>query len=169
MFFFVSVVSVSIVYIYIINIYIYIYIFFFLSGFSSQTLVFTRLLLDEIYHLIELQFDWLIDDAVFVCLLDELILGFSYSDLTWETGGFELVSSERLPPMHYKRTDQPNVLIAPNKFQMHATAGIYLLKVNNRNSRTRFEICSKLTIKTPERCQLCCSDIFIVNFFHTLF
>ena len=30
-------------------------------------------------------------------------------------------------------------------------AGIYLLKVNNRNTRTRCEICSKLTIKTPER------------------
>ena len=32
--------------------------------------------------------------------------------------------------------------------------GIYLLKVNNRNTRTRREICPKLTIKTPER--LCC-------------
>ena len=30
-------------------------------------------------------------------------------------------------------------------------AGIYLLKVNNRNNRTRWEICSKLTIKIPER------------------
>ena len=30
-------------------------------------------------------------------------------------------------------------------------AGIYLLKVNNRNTRTGCEICSKLTIKTPER------------------
>ena len=30
-------------------------------------------------------------------------------------------------------------------------AGIYLLKVNNRNTRTRCEICSKLTIKTPEQ------------------
>ena len=30
-------------------------------------------------------------------------------------------------------------------------AGIYLLKVNNRNTRTRCEIRSKLTIKTPER------------------
>ena len=29
-------------------------------------------------------------------------------------------------------------------------AGIYLLKVNNKNTRTRCEICSKLTIKTPE-------------------
>ena len=27
---------------------------------------------------------------------------------------------------------------------------IYLFKVNNRNTRTRREICSKLTIKTPE-------------------
>ena len=30
-------------------------------------------------------------------------------------------------------------------------AGNYLLKVNNRNTRKRCEICSKLTIKTPER------------------
>ena len=37
-------------------------------------------------------------------------------------------------------------------------ANIYLFKVNNRNTRTRCEICSKLTIKTPERRQnfLCC-------------
>ena len=33
-------------------------------------------------------------------------------------------------------------------------AGIYLLKVNNRNSRTKCEICSKLTIETPERRQM---------------
>ena len=31
--------------------------------FLIARLVFTRLLLDEIYHLIELPFDWLIDDA----------------------------------------------------------------------------------------------------------
>ena len=29
--------------------------------------------------------------------------------------------------------------------------GIYQLKVNNRNTRARCEICSKLTIKAPER------------------
>ena len=49
--------------------------------FLIATLVFTRLLLHEIYHLIELPFDWLIDDAMFVCLLDELILRFCYCDL----------------------------------------------------------------------------------------
>ena len=29
-------------------------------------------------------------------------------------------------------------------------AGFYLLKVNNRNTRTRCDICSKLTIRIPE-------------------
>ena len=33
-------------------------------------------------------------------------------------------------------------------------AGIYMLKVNNRNTRTWREICSKLTINTPERRRL---------------
>ena len=33
------------------------------------------------------------DDAMFICLLHELILGFGYSDLTLETGGFELAST----------------------------------------------------------------------------
>ena len=46
--------------------------------------------------------------------------------------------------------------------------GIYLLKVNNRNTRTRCEICSKLTVKTPERHQCRRSDVFIVNFEHIL-
>ena len=44
--------------------------------------------------------------------------------------------------------------------------GIYLLKVNNRNTRTRCEICSKLTIKTPERRYQRRSGVFIVNFEH---
>ena len=35
--------------------------------------------------------------------------------------------------------------------QMELPAGNYLLKLNNRNTRTRCEICSKLTIKTSER------------------
>ena len=30
-------------------------------------------------------------------------------------------------------------------------ANIYLFKVNNRNTKKRCEICSELTIKTPER------------------
>ena len=49
--------------------------------------------------------------------------------------------------------------------------GIYLLKVNNRNSRTRCEIRSKLTIKITERRHWrkrtyfsFCSSISVVNF-----
>ena len=43
-----------------------------------------------------------------------------------------------------------------------------MFKVNNRNTRARCEICSKLTIKTPERRQWSRSGIFIVNFEHIL-
>ena len=45
-------------------------------------------------------------------------------------------------------------------------AGICLLKGNNRNTRTRCEICSKLTIKTPERRHWRRSGVFIVDFEH---
>ena len=37
-------------------------------------------------------------------------------------------------------------------------------KVNNGNTKTMCEICSKLTIKAPERPQWRCSGVFIVNF-----
>ena len=41
-------------------------------------------------------------------------------------------------------------------------AGNYMFKVKYRNTRTRREICSKLTIKTPGRR----SGVFIANFEH---
>ena len=60
-------------------------------------------------------------------------------------------------------------------------SGIYLLKVGNRNARTRYEICSELTIKTPTRRQwrrfgvfmfkfehISCSSVSIVNFEHVI-
>ena len=43
-------------------------------------------------------------------------------------------------------------------------ASNYMFKVNDRNSRARVEICSKLTIKTLERRQWRRSGVFIVNF-----
>ena len=48
----------------------------------------------------------------------------------------------------------------------NSPAGINLLKVNYRNTRTRYEICSKLTIKTPERRHWRRSGVFSVNFDH---
>ena len=48
----------------------------------------------------------------------------------------------------------------------HYPTGIYLFKVNNRNTRTMHEICSKLTIKIPEQCR---SLLLTLSRFHTLF
>ena len=44
--------------------------------------------------------------------------------------------------------------------------GIYLLNVNNRRTRARCKICSKLTIKIPERHH--CFSVSIVNFEHVI-
>ena len=45
-------------------------------------------------------------------------------------------------------------------------AGNDMFKINNRNTRTRCKICSKLTIKTPQRRQWRRSGVFFVNFEH---
>ena len=42
--------------------------------------------------------------------------------------------------------------------------GIYLFKVINRNNRRRYDICSKLKIKTPEQQHWHRSGVFIFNF-----
>ena len=46
---------------------------------------------------------------------------------------------------------------------------INMLKFNKKDTRTRCEICSKLTIKTPERRQFVSSLFLTLNIFHTLF
>ena len=43
-------------------------------------------------------------------------------------------------------------------------AGIYLINVNNTNTRTRSKICSKLIIKTPDWCHYRRSGVSIANF-----
>ena len=48
----------------------------------------------------------------------------------------------------------------------HYPANIYLLKVNNINTRKRWQMCSKLIIWTPEQRQLRRFGAFIVNFEH---
>ena len=72
--------------------------------FLIPTLVFTRLLLDEIYHLIKLLFDWLIDDVtlIFVCLLIDLILGFDIA--IWHEKPVDS-NSHRLLYFNCKQTD----------------------------------------------------------------
>ena len=51
------------------------------------------------------------------------------------------------------------------QFSQHP-ANIYLFKVNNKKIREMCEICSKLTIETPERYQWQWSGVFIVYFEH---
>ena len=86
----------------------------------------------------------------------------------WSTKGCAKVtdrSNENFTTCSCNHLTNFAILIAVNDFQVkyaisciildiHITyipAGIYLFKVNNRNTRTRCKICSKLTIKTPER------------------
>ena len=45
-------------------------------------------------------------------------------------------------------------------------ANMHLFKVNNRNTRESYEICSDLTIKPPERRYWGRSDVCIVNIEH---
>ena len=54
------------------------------------------------------------------------------------------------------------IIISKNKTECDCLAGNYMFKVDYRNTRTRCETCSKLTIKTPERR----FSVFIVNFEH---
>ena len=42
-------------------------------------------------------------------------------------------------------------------------ASNYMFKVNNRNSRTRCEICLKLTIKTPEWCHWHANWVWLIS------
>ena len=59
--------------------------------------------------------------------------------------------------INYKENRESNIL-----------AGNFMFKVKNRNTRPRYEVCSKLTIKTPERRRSIyfppCSSVSIVNF-----
>ena len=55
------------------------------------------------------------------------------------------------------------VILRKSSSQRYIPTGTYLLKFNYRNTRTRYEICSKLTIKISKRRRRR-SGIFIVDF-----
>ena len=60
-----------------------------------------------------------------------------------------------------------NIDFPPLTFSNHRVpTGNYMFKVNDRNTRSKCEICSKLTIKTPERSHSRRSGVFIVNSEH---
>ena len=51
-------------------------------------------------------------------------------------------------------------------YNQNYPVGIYLLKINNRKARTRCEICTKLTIKTPVRSHWRRCGVSIIKFEH---
>ena len=55
------------------------------------------------------------------------------------------------------------------RYRRRFPANIYLFKVNNINTRKKWERCSKLTVKISERRQWRCSDVLLLtlNIFHT--
>ena len=69
-----------------------------------------------------------------------------------------------------KRMQNKKIQIKPTlniKLALHVNCWCqHMFQVNNRNTRTRCEICSKSTIKTPEDSRD--SSVFIVNFDHIL-
>ena len=65
------------------------------------------------------------------------------------------------------RSQQVNTLkVIKNIRAISIPAGIYLLKVDNRNTRRRCSICTKLTTKTSERRQWRRCGVFFVSFEH---
>ena len=71
--------------------------------FLIATFVFTRLLLDEIYHLIEIPF-WLIDWWCYVFFFTWWIHSRFFVTAIWHENPVDL-NLHRLPPLYYKRTD----------------------------------------------------------------
>ena len=72
--------------------------------------------------------------------LDKIILPIETNDLPYQT------PNEMMNDYYFRPFTIP--------------VGIYLFKVNNRNTKTRYDVCSKLTIKTLERRH----SVSIVNF-----
>ena len=79
----------------------------------------------------------------------------------------------QLPSTCRQNTDVPFLMTKTLNLKIGPIpASIYQLKVSNRNTRTRCEICSKLTLKTPERrpwlwtCFTPCSSVSVVNLEH---
>ena len=77
-----------------------------------------------------------------------------------------LFSWNSVPPLSGKWGKDYGLILIRSGIAGNNPANIYLLKVNNRNTRKRYELCSKLIIKTSQRRNWCRSGVFIINFEH---
>ena len=81
------------------------------------------------------------------------------------------VLKERIDKLLNIINKSSTTLCPKTMFQCLYQAGDYMFKVNNRNTRTRCKICSKSTVKNPERrhWRVLVSLMLTLNMFHTLF
>ena len=63
----------------------------------------------------------------------------------------EQIKSNITNRMHDPPFKAMTLILKYVKIEQNVPVGIYMFKVNKRNTRIRCEICSKSTIKTPER------------------
>ena len=69
---------------------------------------------------------WMIDDAMFACLLDELILSFCYSDLRLETGGLTKCASLSIHTPSYSCTYRHKHIYIPKHIHSCKYTNIHL-------------------------------------------
>ena len=84
--------------------------------------------------------------------------------MTWQNKSSVFLSLSSLLSRFSDRSISFNNSIALKYNHGPYPIGVYYFKVNNENTRIMNKICSKSTIKTPERRQRCYSGVFIVNF-----
>ena len=84
---------------------------------------------------------WLLNLCLFVCLSLERVINYQVQIFLIYHSKLNISSLESMKP-----------------------ASIYAFKVNNRNTRKRCAICSKLTLQTPERPQGRRCGVFITDF-----
>ena len=68
----------------------------------------------------------MIDDAMFACLLDELILSFCYSDLRLETGGLTKCASLPIHTPSYSCTYRHKHIYIPKHIHVNTQIYIYI-------------------------------------------
>ena len=106
----------------------------------------------DLYHLIELAFEWLIDDAMFVCLLNELVIGFCYSDLTLENGEFELSSAITLVLQANRLTKCPSYPKKQRQIRKYNRDNLVIKTYKKKNRRfSRKQLCANLKDKRGNR------------------
>ena len=68
-------------------------------------------------------------------------------------------SQPHLPEVNFYNTTSKTIE------RHHCPANIYLFKIKIKNTRKRYEICSKLTMKTSQRRHGCSSSVIIIIIF----